>query len=253
MGPKPRVVLVEDDAAARLLVSVALETLDIELIECSRVAEAAEALARGGVRLLMTDLTLHGEMSGLELLEWLSREPALLGAARVAVFSGFTDRRTRQTLERLRVWRILEKPASLASLEGCVRDALADDTPVLALRPAAPDWPDGLERHDRLPANEADAIAWNFEGNVQLFTAFKRVCLAQFAFDVRTADEACNNADAEALRRMAHNLKTVLQSLGHPGLGQQARLIEERAAAGELDAAVPAWQALRVQLLRLAE
>lgn len=239
---RPRVVFVEDDASVRRFVGMALEDLDIDLVECSCAAQALQALAGGGVRLILTDLMMPGE-SGLELLDRLSRDPSLRGEARIAVFSAVADQAVRDQLERLVVWRILPKPASLAALEACVRDALAD---------ADAASPPPLAAAEAQVTDESDAIARHFEGNAALYTAFKRACCAQFPLDARAGDEACVAGDAESLRRIAHSLKTVLHSLGHPALGVLAQEVEQRAAGGELAAAARQWIPLRDGLHRLA-
>ncbi|KAB0584742.1 response regulator [Ideonella dechloratans] len=84
---EPRVLLVEDDAAIRQFVTLALEDLPVALHACATVDQALSVLREGPVSLVLTDLHLVGD-SGLRLLERLAADPALRGSARLAVFSG---------------------------------------------------------------------------------------------------------------------------------------------------------------------
>lgn len=86
-GRSTRVLLVEDDAAIRQFVTLALEDLPVTVQACATVDEALDALQEGPVGLVLTDLHLAGD-SGLRLLERLVVDPALRGTARLAVFSG---------------------------------------------------------------------------------------------------------------------------------------------------------------------
>jgi len=62
---------------------------------------------------------------------------------------------------------------------------------------------------------------------------------------LRTGDLACEQADAQALRRLAHSLKSVLESLGHGEAAELARALETRSEQGDWALALPLWQALR--------
>ena len=54
--------------------------------------------------------------------------------------------------------------------------------------------------------------------------------LAQFPHDVDDADLAARTGDAQTLRRVAHNAKSVLTMLGDISAAQQARIVEDAAA-----------------------
>jgi len=234
---RPRVILVEDDAALRRFVEMALETLDLELVACDAVAPALAALAAGGADLVLTDLMLQGE-SGLELVERLAADPAR--APKVAIFSANVPAAVRARLESLGVWRILPKPIGLAELERCVLEAVAA-TPDAGQATAAP-APDG----------QAQAVAEYFGGDAALYGAFRATCLAQFPRDAAAADAACRAGDLPALRRVAHNLKTVLESLGEPELSAGARALEDAAELGDAAVAARCWEAMRPLFLRLS-
>jgi len=235
----PRVVLVEDDASLRRFVQLALEELDLELVQCRSVAEGLQALQAGPAGLVLTDLMLGGQ-SGLQLVERLAGDPVLRGPARVAVCSAGLTPEVRQRLLALGVWRILPKPVGLAELERCAEEALAAGGPGRAQ--AAPPQ----------AGDEADVIARHFNGDTRLYQAFRASCLTQFALDERAGAQACAAGDAPALCRLAHSLKTVLASLGHPAPAALAAQVEQHAAQGRLAPAAEAWARLSPWLRELA-
>lgn len=239
---RPRVLLVDDDASIRRFVALALEELDVDLVEVPGVAPAREALRDGAFDLIITDLMMPGE-TGLDLLQHLVDHPARRGAAKVAVFSAGLTAAMQARLDSFDVWRQLSKPISLTALEDCVREAVG--SPAAAPSPAAahsaPDEP-------TLSPDELAAIARHFGGEQALFIAFRASCLAQFAADLDAGDAAVAAGDAAALRRLAHSLKSVLATLGHPGPGATARTLEDAAAAADWASATPLWQQLRAHL-----
>ena len=102
-----------------------------------------------------------------------------------------------------------------------------------------------------LPAAQLQACNDYFGGNHELFLNYSRLCRQQFPHDVAAADQAWQAGDAATLHRIAHNLKTVLQTLGCPDLSDQARELEQTcASAGLTPAAHALWQALRPTLLQ---
>jgi len=233
--PLPRVLLVEDDPSLQRFVQLALEELPITLLICGSVAEALAELARAPVALLITDLMLP-DRSGLELLEQLRREPALRGAARLAVFSAGLLPDVRLQLRSLDVWRMLAKPCSIMALEACVLEALQASTGTAA----APKKPRPV------------VVDSHFGGNAALYEAFRASCQQQFVHDVRAGDLACEQGESQALRRLAHSLKSVLESLGHDEAADLARALETRAHQGDWALARPLWQALRGALQAIA-
>ncbi|TDP62523.1 response regulator [Roseateles toxinivorans] len=232
--PLPRVLLVEDDPSLQRFVQLALEELPITLLTCDSVADALAELARAPVALLITDLMLP-DRSGLDLLAQLQREPALRGAARLAVFSAGLLPAVRLQLQALDVWRMLAKPCSIMDLEACVLEAM-------------PDWPAGAVA---AMVQTPTVVESHFGGNTALYEAFRASCLQQFVHDVRTGDLACEHGDSQALRRLAHSLKSVLESLGHGEAAALARALETRADQGDWVLARPLWQALRSSIQAL--
>lgn len=236
---QPRVLLVEDDPSVRRFVQVALDPLGVDLVQCATLAEAKQALTTEVAQLVLTDLTLP-DGSGLDLLVWMQARLSPLGTAcRTVVFSGGVDPATQRRLESLNVWRVLHKPASVGALMACVSETLArpseEEPAALAVAPLA----------------SADPVAEFFGGNRALYEAYRQACLARFPQDVIEGDLAVAVQDAQALRRVAHNLKSVLTMLGEAQAAQCARSTEEWAAGGDSGPMQLGWRQLRQQVLRV--
>ena len=118
----------------------------------------------------------------------------------------------------------------------------ADDSLVPTARAAPPGDDDGTEQ----------AVRLYFEGDRELFQDYRAACLVQFPGDIQGGDTASAAADLQTLLRVAHSLKSVLLTLGHPQYGALARTLEEACHAGVLAPAQMHWAALRAQLVRLA-
>lgn len=257
----PCVAWLDDDASVRKLVAMALEDLPIELQLCGTVQAAREVLLRQPVQLLVTDLMLPGE-NGCMLLEELDALTAHSAAGqrpRVVVFSARSDLPAQADLQRWNVWRVLSKPAPLASLLACVREALGlapadtggrhpagpDAAPAAA--PAAPD--DAAAPTDR----RSQAVAAFFGGDAALFDAFEASCRQQLPLDIAAADRALRAHDAQALLHLVHNFKGVLRGLGYAAAAAQAAQLERQLQAGDASsqaAMAPGWAALRAALLQ---
>lgn len=224
----PRVLLVEDDASIRRFFALALEDLPLQVVACAGLQEGLQALAQARFDLIVTDLMLP-DGNGSELLERLAQTP---GAPRRIVFSAGVTAARRAQFEALGVWRILDKPASMAALIDGVGAALglATDAPSAAPAPA-PDDP--VQRH--------------FGGDATLFAAFRDSALRQFGADIAEGDRAAAGADLPALRRLVHSLKSVLGLLGDDEGADLARTLERQAAAGEARAC-SGWPRLRARL-----
>lgn len=243
---RPRVLLVEDDAALRKLVALVLEVLHIELVSCANGADSLAELRAAPVQLLITDLMMPG-VSGYDLLQALADTPALRGSARVVVFSAGLDAKAHERLARWGVWRMLDKPVSVQALEDCVREALWPS----ALDASAPDPAAVPGTADETGAEQA-VIAQYFSGQTAWFAAYRADCLLQFTHDLQTGDRALDAGDAPALQRLAHNLKSVLHMLGREAAAGQAQALEAAAARADWGEMAPGWRGLRRQLTRWA-
>jgi hypothetical protein len=87
----------------------------------------------------------------------------------------------------------------------------------------------------------------HFEGDERLFEAFRAASAAQLERDGRNGDAAAMAGDATVLRRLGHDLKTVLQLLGDDSAAAQAEALEQAATHAPADAVAlrAAWQPLR--------
>lgn len=99
-----------------------------------------------------------------------------------------------------------------------------------------------------LSANEQAALTTYFSDDLELFLAFRAACLEQWGADVAAGDAASQRHDWSALCRLAHSLKSVLQTLGHDDLSALARQAEYAAKQPDPAAALGHWQALRAGL-----
>lgn len=240
-APRPRVLLVDDDAAIRRLVALALEELEVDLVCAADGQAALAALREAPARLVITDLMMPG-LSGYALLQQLADDPALRAGARLAVFSAGLNAQAQERLAGLPLWQCIQKPVSVMALADIVASALQDDNaePAAAAPPPA------------APRGEAAAIATHFGGDAALYRAFREGCLAQFADDLRQGDAALAAGDAPALRRVAHSLKSVLLLLGEDEASATARRLEHAAEAGDWPACHGPWQAVAAALRRMA-
>lgn len=238
----PRVLLIEDDASIRRFVELALEDQLVELVQADCLLEARRLVREEGpFRLLISDLMLP-DGSGLDLLHELMANPGLRAGARLAVFSAGISAERRQFLQNRGVDEVIAKPASLAQLLACVERALLD-------RASEVQAPTGGAAQD---ARGADlAVAQYFAGDRELYVSYRASCVAQFVHDQAMGDAALDRGDVSALRRLAHSLKTVLQTLGHGTASDWARTLETDAAEGRTDAAAKGWIRLSAELRRV--
>ncbi|MBC7681276.1 MAG: response regulator [Ferruginibacter sp.] len=232
---RARMLLVEDEPMLRRFVRLALEELPLEILECDSVADAINLLTANTVQLIVTDLMLPGA-SGVDLLRHLQTFPDLRGQAKVVVFSAGLTPATRLALAPLQVWRMLEKPVSIGILEQCVHDALADARAQTTPTPRAP------------PTATGTAVDQFFGGDAELFHLYRATCLVQFPHDLAAGDHAIDTRDTQALRRVAHSLKTVLLTIDLPQLAARAGALEQTCHAAQQDAAERDWEPLRAAL-----
>ncbi|MFG6442025.1 response regulator [Roseateles sp. LKC17W] len=233
-----RLLLIEDDASIARFVEMALEDLPgVELQVVTHLAQARTALSGGGWQLVISDLMLpdgsaeallaEGRAQGADAPPWV-------------VFSAGLQPERLLALQALGVARTLRKPVPLAQLLSTVTELLPRRAAAAGPAPApAPSAPATLQTH--------------FGGDLDLFERFRTGCLARFADDIAQGDAAIAASDTEALRRVAHGLKAVLELLGHPDLSRQALALEDAATHGSaLQAA--GWAVLRrgLQALRQA-
>jgi CheY-like chemotaxis protein len=94
--PVLRILVVEDDVVIRASAAQFLRDAGFDVLEAADVGSAVEILwAAADVRVVFIDVTLPGDMSGLDLLEIIQRDFPLvkmLFTSGVAVGDGLTQR-----------------------------------------------------------------------------------------------------------------------------------------------------------------
>jgi HPt (histidine-containing phosphotransfer) domain-containing protein len=88
------------------------------------------------------------------------------------------------------------------------------------------------------------AVVTYFGGDQALFDEFLSACKAQFPNDLAMGTAASQAGNWPALRRNAHNLKSVLLTLGYSALSEQAAACEALSAQGNAALAQPSWSDL---------
>jgi len=257
----PAVLLVEDDASIARFVTLALEGMPLTLVSCASAEQAQSLLQSQPFALLITDLMLPGA-SGVELIEWLRSSPQ--AGCSAVVFSAGVRADVALRLEQLQVWGVLRKPVSVAQLVDCVESVLAAQpagSPAPASVQAAgagvpvdmqADMPSDMPAD--MPADGGPAaVSSYFGGDAALFHSYRASCLAQLPDDVALGENLLAARDAAALRRLAHNLKSVLRLLGHEQASGLAQTLEQACLAGDWVGATDAWRQLGAALLGMLD
>ncbi len=119
-GNGERVLLVEDEPAARRGIRDVLKMLGYKTEAVEDAEQALELSSTSGFDLLITDLMLPG-LSGVALAEQLLERWPDLG---VIVISGYTEDRTAELVRQLKPARFMHKPFSMAELSHEIRATL---------------------------------------------------------------------------------------------------------------------------------
>lgn len=221
MGSLPRVIVVEDDETLGEFFGLVLETMPVGHRICRCAEDALMELRTEPADVLVTDLMLPG-LDGRGLLKEIRHEGRLRGPARLVVMSGSIDDHTRREMTQLGVWRVLSKPVTVKAFKACIEEALTPSPDASGSASATGD-PQALNPTER------EVVATLFGGNESLFIAYRNASLEQFPRDVAQGERALHSHDVAGLRRVAHNLKSVLKTLGHDDLSQTAKDLEDAA------------------------
>ena len=118
-----RILLADDDAAARDLVQRALASDGHDVIATHDGAEALEQMQGGGgaFELLISDVQMPG-VDGIELIE---KAVAAAPKMRVILMSGFAGELDRAKHLRSKIAREISKPFTLEQVRAVVKAALA--------------------------------------------------------------------------------------------------------------------------------
>jgi two-component system, cell cycle response regulator CpdR len=117
-----RILLADDDAAARELVQRALASDGHQVVSTQDGAEALEKLqnAPASFDLLISDVQMPG-VDGIELIE---KAMALAPSLRVILMSGFADELDRAAHLKTLIAREISKPFTLEQVRSVVRGVL---------------------------------------------------------------------------------------------------------------------------------
>ncbi len=93
-------------------------------------------------------------------------------------------------------------------------------------------------------------VCRHFDGDWALYEEYLSACKAQFLIDAQAGDAACTDLNGlPLLHRLAHSLKTVLQTLGYDVAAQQARDVELACALQDAMQARIHWTRVRHAIL----
>jgi len=122
--PQFKILVVEDSAAMRALVSSALESIEgVEAVESESGFDALRVLPREAIDLIVTDINMPGGINGLELVNFVKKNPRYKSLPLVIISTESTER-DREKGIRLGAEAYLVKPFDPAELIAIVRRLL---------------------------------------------------------------------------------------------------------------------------------
>ena len=122
-GAVPRILVVDDEPAARTLVTKALVADGYAVVAAEDGMQALEALAKSPFDMVLTDIVMPG-IDGIELALKVAKD---FPDTAILLMSGYPDERRRASgLESL-FREVIEKPFALADLRTLVRNCLAEN------------------------------------------------------------------------------------------------------------------------------
>ena len=110
-------LLVEDNPDVAEVARLLLEELGYDVIHAANVAAAREALARGSIDVVLSDIVMPGGADGLDL----AREVRQRQSLPVVLATGYSDQAQAAANEG---FAILRKPYSMSGLNDALREAL---------------------------------------------------------------------------------------------------------------------------------
>ncbi|MDF1565816.1 MAG: response regulator [Deltaproteobacteria bacterium] len=92
-APKIKILVVEDSAAMRSLVASTVESIPgVEVVESDSGFEALRLLPREPVDLIITDINMPGGINGLELINFVKKNPRYKHVPLIVISTEGTDR-----------------------------------------------------------------------------------------------------------------------------------------------------------------
>ncbi|MDH3420817.1 MAG: response regulator [Gammaproteobacteria bacterium] len=125
--PNPLVLIVDDQADLRKLISLTLGNTDYDLIEAVDGPAALEACEQQEPDLILLDLMLPGGIDGIEICRRV-RQDARLAHTKVVLLTAADQAIQRERAEEVGVDRYFPKPFSPQELRRLVESLLAANT-----------------------------------------------------------------------------------------------------------------------------
>lgn len=230
---RSRVLLVEDDAVNRLVVSSLIEGKDVECVVAASGTEALQRLARDRFDAVLMDWQMP-DMDGLEVTRRLRAGVCgeLNRTVPVIALTANAFAEDRNACMAAGMNDFLTKPVQLQALRQCVL-RWCRHTDAMVVEKKMPQLPEGSAPGDYEPAVLA-ALVGDVEGEPpeQL-----RSLLQMFLDSAHAAFSGMGAAIAEAdwstLQRHAHNLKSSAGQVGAMAMSANAAALERRLRAGE--------------------
>jgi DNA-binding NtrC family response regulator len=222
-------LLVDDDAPTRRYFELALRELSVSVRLCATPDNAIEYLVHHAPRFVVSDLNFTGE-TAMRLAEHVAGIPAGTRPTFILMSGGLSPD-VEHRFRPLGVSHFWNKPVPLDQLRNLVRTWRQAPSPAMA---------------------QTQAIDRYFSGNERLYTKYRNQTIAQLPRDIEQAETAWSSVDANAMRAVLHNLKTVLQLIGQP---------DEAALAARMDLSLQQscsfmihtdWHELRDRLIALS-
>ncbi len=209
-GPRPRVLVVDDDASARQLLELRLRKADQpHVVMADSAAEALRRFVLWWPQLVLLDLEMPDMMGDEVAARMRALERPGRPAATIVIVSAHTEAPVAARLAGLGIAHIIEKPVRQDALDAVLLDH--SPAPVPALRP--PEAPVQLD-----PALMALVPAY----------------LEDVWEAIRSMQAAIAADDRPALLGLAHRFKGTGGAYGFPQITEVCRHIEDHAREGEL-------------------
>lgn len=210
----PRVLLVEDDPASRLVLATVLEALPATVVVAGSLEEARQCVAAdgdGGFDLWLFDANLP-DGSGADLLEELRGRDA---ATPALAHTASCERDALDALLAAGFTEVLVKPLPAAVLQAAVRRALGRPE---RIRVAEPPMPCG-----KLPVWDDAAATAALNGDAKHVAALRSLFLAELPAQRDAVLVALDRNDAAALMAQLHRLRA---SCGFAGAARLAAAVD---------------------------
>ena len=224
------VLLVEDHPVNRQVLAAQLEAIGFRVDTAGDAAEALECFDAGRYGLVFTDIQLP-HVDGYELAQRL-RDVERASARQRTPLLALTASALQGERERCRAVGmddVVTKPTTMAILAGTLRRWLPHV-----------DWPEPVPgnvgppaRNALPPAVDGSALDELVAGDAELGAQILASYATSIQGEVTQMAEALEDCDAEALRRLAHQVASASRAVGAGQAADAAEGLEQAAGAGD--------------------